>query len=75
MPLESSPDHPQPLRVVVDTSARTPLTARALQGDDPALVVSGPLLEDPGYPRHREVARASDGRVDLLAPMLAAFLS
>ncbi len=58
------PDLPQPLRVVVDTSGRTPLTARALQGDAPALVVTGPLLEDPGYPRRREVATGADGRVD-----------
>ena len=57
-------DLPQPLRVVVDTSGRTPLTARALQGDSPALVVTGPLLEDPGYPRRREVATGTSGSVD-----------
>ena len=58
---------PQPLRVVVDTAGRTPLTARALQGEAPALVVTGPLLEDPGYPRRREVPTGPDGRVDLRA--------
>ena len=60
-------DLPQPLRVVVDTRARTPLTARALQGPSPALVVSGPLLDDPGYRRHRAVATDATGRVDLRA--------
>ena len=60
-------DLPQPLRVVVDTSGRTPLTARALQGGAPALVVTGPLLDDPGYPRRRELATGADGRVDLRA--------
>ena len=55
----------QPLRVVVDTRARTPLSARSLAGPDPALVVTGPLLDDPGYPRRREVALGDDGHVDL----------
>ncbi len=62
-----TPDRPQPLRVLVDTSGRTPLAARALQGPSPALVVTGPLLEDPGYPRRREVATDVRGRVDLRA--------
>ena len=62
-----APSLPQPLRVVIDTSGRTPLTARALQGDAPALVVTGPLLDDPGYPRRRELATGADGRVDLRA--------
>ncbi len=57
-----SPGH-QPLRVVVDTAGRTPLTARCLSGPSPALVVHGPLLEDPGYPRHAAVD-TRDGRVD-----------
>lgn len=63
--LDTRPDpgH-QPLRVVVDTRGRTPLTARALAGDVPALVVTGPLLDDPGYRLHREVG-CRDGRVDL----------
>jgi diaminohydroxyphosphoribosylaminopyrimidine deaminase/5-amino-6-(5-phosphoribosylamino)uracil reductase len=61
------PDLPQPLRVVVDTTGRTPLTARTLQGGSPALVVTGPLLEDPGYPRRREVGTDGRGHVDLRA--------
>ena len=56
----------QPLRVVVDTSGRTPLTARCLSGDAPALVVTGPLLDDPGYPRTAQLP-APDGAVDLPA--------
>ena len=55
----------QPLRVVVDSRGRTPLSARALAGPDPALVVTGPLLDDPGYPRRREVPLGDDGHVDL----------
>ena len=57
----------QPLRVVVDTAARTPPTARALAGTAPALVVTAPLLDDPGYPRRSEVPAGADGRVDLRA--------
>ena len=59
------PGH-QPLRVVVDTAGRTPLTARCLSGAAPALVVTGPLLDDPGYPRSAALP-AVDGRVDLAA--------
>jgi diaminohydroxyphosphoribosylaminopyrimidine deaminase/5-amino-6-(5-phosphoribosylamino)uracil reductase len=59
------PGH-QPLRVVVDTNARTPLTARCLTGERPALVVTGPLLDEPGYPRTAQLP-APDGRVDLAA--------
>ena len=55
----------QPLRVVVDTAGRTPLSARALTGPAPALVVHGPLATAPGHPRHHEVATGADGRVDL----------
>ncbi len=55
----------QPLRVLVDTSARTPPRARALQDPSPALVVTGPLTADPGYPRSAQVATGEDGRVDL----------
>ena len=57
-------DARQPLRVVVDTSGRTPLTARALQGRTPALVVTAPLPDDPGHPLRREVGRGPDGHVD-----------
>jgi diaminohydroxyphosphoribosylaminopyrimidine deaminase/5-amino-6-(5-phosphoribosylamino)uracil reductase len=66
--LDARPDpgH-QPLRVVVDTRGRTPLTARALAGPQPALVVTGPLLDDPGYPRSRALPLGDDGRVDLRA--------
>ena len=59
------PGH-QPLRVVVDTRARTPLTARCLAGDRPALVATGPLLDDPGYPRSVQLP-ASDDHLDLSA--------
>ncbi len=55
----------QPLRVVVDTCGRTPLTARCLAGDRPALVVTGPLLEEPGYPCTAQVAAGDDGHLDL----------
>ena len=61
----------QPLRAVLDTHGRTPLTARALQGPAPALVVTGPLLDDPGYPRRREVATDARGRVDLRSALAA----
>jgi diaminohydroxyphosphoribosylaminopyrimidine deaminase/5-amino-6-(5-phosphoribosylamino)uracil reductase len=60
------PGH-QPLRVIVDTRGRTPLTARALAGDRPALVATGPLLDDPGYPRRCELPLGDDGRIDLPA--------
>jgi len=61
----------QPLRVVVDSHGRTPLTARALAGPEPALVVTGPLATDPGHPRRREVPLDDDGRVDLSATLRA----
>ncbi|CAN5335136.1 bifunctional diaminohydroxyphosphoribosylaminopyrimidine deaminase/5-amino-6-(5-phosphoribosylamino)uracil reductase RibD [soil metagenome] len=60
----------QPLRVVVDTRARTPLTARCLVGSSPALVVTGPLLDEPGYPRTAQVAAGDDGHLDLDALLL-----
>ena len=66
-----SPDPVQPLRVVVDTRGRTPVTARALAGASPALVATGPLVQDPGYPRRLEVAVGQDGRVDLPALLAA----
>ena len=64
------PGH-QPLRVVVDTRARTPLTARCLSGDRPALVATGPLLDDPGYPRSVQLPATGD-HLDL--PALLAHL-
>ena len=70
--LDARPDPGrQPLRVIVDTHARTPLTARALAGTTPALVATGPLVEDPGYPRGRQLPLGEDGRVDLVALLRA----
>ena len=57
----------QPLRVLVDTRARTPVTARALAGDQPALVVHGPLDQPAPYPRSAQVATDGAGHVDPLA--------
>ena len=58
------PGH-QPLRVVVDTHGRTPLTARALSGPVPAVVALQAQLEDAGYPRTLVVPTGDDGRLDL----------
>lgn len=60
------PGH-QPLRVLADTRARTPLTARALSGAAPALVATGPLLDEPGYPLTRQLPLGRDGSLDLAA--------
>jgi len=59
----------QPLRVVVDSSGRTPLTARALAGKEPALVAltASAALRDTGYPRLLELPTGADGHVDLPA--------
>ena len=59
----------QPLRVVVDTHARTPLTARALAGPAPAVVAT--CATDPGYPRTLTLPFGGDGRVDLAALLAA----
>ena len=56
----------QPLRVVVDTRARTPLTAKVLAGERPALVATGPLLEEPGYPSTVQLP-LDDDHLDLAA--------
>ena len=66
-----SPAGHQPLRVVVDTRGRTPLTAKALTGERPALVATGPLLEDPGYPSTVQLPATGDS-LDL--PALLAHL-
>ncbi|MCW2679229.1 MAG: ribD [Frankiales bacterium] len=65
--LDARPDpgH-QPLRVVVDTRARTPLTAKCLAGDRPALVATGPLLDEPGYPSTVQLPLRDD-HLDLAA--------
>jgi diaminohydroxyphosphoribosylaminopyrimidine deaminase/5-amino-6-(5-phosphoribosylamino)uracil reductase len=59
------PGH-QPLRVVVDTRARTPLAAKCLSGQQPALVATGPLLDEPGYARTVQLPLA-DAHLDLAA--------
>jgi diaminohydroxyphosphoribosylaminopyrimidine deaminase/5-amino-6-(5-phosphoribosylamino)uracil reductase len=53
-------------------SSSTPLPARRRPrgrwpAPRPALVVTAPLLDDPGYPRRSEVPAGADGRVDLRA--------
>jgi diaminohydroxyphosphoribosylaminopyrimidine deaminase / 5-amino-6-(5-phosphoribosylamino)uracil reductase len=62
------PGH-QPLRVVVDSSGRTPLTARALSGPRPAVVAvraGTAAAEDAVYPDTLVVPGDDEGRVDLL---------
>jgi len=56
------PGH-QPQRVIVDSTGRTPLAARALQGPAPALVVTTTAVEE--YARNLVVDADERGRVDL----------
>lgn len=59
----------QPLRVIVDSEGRTPLTARALSGAHPAVVAlrAAAAVQDTGYPRTLELPTGPDGHVDLPA--------
>jgi diaminohydroxyphosphoribosylaminopyrimidine deaminase/5-amino-6-(5-phosphoribosylamino)uracil reductase len=64
----------QPLRVIVDSTGRTPRTARALTGERPAIVAlwegsAQAAVEDPdrAYPTMLLVPAGEDGRVDLPA--------
>lgn len=58
----------QPLRVIVDSSGRTPPTARVFNDDAPSLVLTTDDAVDPGW---RDVVRVSrgDGGVDLGAAL------
>jgi diaminohydroxyphosphoribosylaminopyrimidine deaminase / 5-amino-6-(5-phosphoribosylamino)uracil reductase len=67
------PGH-QPLRVVVDSTGRTPLTARALSGPRPAVVAvraGTPAAEDAVYPDTLVLPGDDDGRVELPALLQA----
>jgi diaminohydroxyphosphoribosylaminopyrimidine deaminase / 5-amino-6-(5-phosphoribosylamino)uracil reductase len=64
------PGH-QPLRVVVDSTGRTPLTARALSGPRPAVVATRDDVEGGAYPDHLRLPGNDDGRVDLSALLSA----
>jgi diaminohydroxyphosphoribosylaminopyrimidine deaminase/5-amino-6-(5-phosphoribosylamino)uracil reductase len=64
------PGH-QPLRVVVDSAGRTPLTARALSGQRPAVVAVRSDVEAGTYPDQLSLPGDDDGHVDLLALLAA----
>lgn len=70
--LDTRPDpgH-QPLRVVVDSRGRTPLTARALSGARPAVVAVREGVEDGTYPDQLALPADDDGRVQLPALLSA----
>lgn len=55
----------QPLRVVLDTHASTPATARVLQPPGDALLVHGP--DTKGTQAHWQAPLGTDGRIDLAA--------
>jgi diaminohydroxyphosphoribosylaminopyrimidine deaminase/5-amino-6-(5-phosphoribosylamino)uracil reductase len=60
------PGH-QPLRVVVDSTGRTPLSARALSGPRPAAVAVRDDVEAGTYPDQLSLPGDDEGRVDLRA--------
>ncbi|HVM26189.1 MAG TPA: bifunctional diaminohydroxyphosphoribosylaminopyrimidine deaminase/5-amino-6-(5-phosphoribosylamino)uracil reductase RibD [Mycobacteriales bacterium] len=64
------PGH-QPLRVVVDSTGRTPLTARALSGERPAVVAVRDDVPPGTYPDQLPLPGDDRGRVDLLALLQA----
>ncbi|MBW3640887.1 MAG: bifunctional diaminohydroxyphosphoribosylaminopyrimidine deaminase/5-amino-6-(5-phosphoribosylamino)uracil reductase RibD, partial [Actinobacteria bacterium] len=55
----------QPLRVIVDSTGRTPLSARALAGPAPAIVAMCEHADNPGYPRTLSLPATADRRVEL----------
>ncbi len=71
------PAAPQPLRVVVDTEARTPATARVLDGAAPTLIAVAPDVDAAHLTRHATVLpvpRSRQGRRGLDLPALLAEL-
>jgi len=64
------PGH-QPLRVVVDSRGRTPLTARALSGPRPAVVATRSDVDEGTYPDQLPLPGDDDGHVDLVALLQA----